>query len=126
MRLTISSKGDFNNIRSWLSKTINKSPVPVLRQVADKGVTELSNNTPRATGETASSWTASIVSTKGHSEVAWINTAHPNAGANIAILIDRGHATKNGGYVPPKPYIKQSMRTVWNDVDSKVIKELLD
>lgn len=124
MKLVIQSKGDFRNINAWLSRVVNKAPVDVLRYVAREGEDTLARNTPKNTGETAASWRSDITTRRGVSEIAWTNVAHPNAQVNIARIIDSGHGTGTGGYVPPRPYIVRSMDETWRKTDSRMTKEL--
>lgn len=125
MKISFDSKGDFNVIRSWLDKVTKRNPSKTLGRIASQGTTNLKNNTPRDTGETASSWVTEITTKGNISEIAWKNTAHPDAEVNVAKLIELGHGTGNGGYVPPKPYIKKSMDPVFKDVGDRVVKELI-
>lgn len=125
MKISFESKGDFNAVEDWLKRVSNNNPSNTLSSIATEGTIRLSANTPRATGETASSWTGEIINSGDVTEVAWRNTAHPEAGVNIAKLIELGHGTGTGGYVPPQPYIKEAMKPVWDSIDNRVIKELI-
>lgn len=124
MKISFESKGGFDNALSWLRNVANRNPSMVLDKIASEGERSLASNTPKETGETAAGWTSKVTTNGNVSEIAWMNNAHPEAEVNIAKLIDLGHGTGTGGYVPPKPYIKKSMEPVWKDVDSK-IKELI-
>lgn len=125
MKISFESKGDFDVVRSWLKGVVTRDPSMALNKIASEGTRSLSANTPRETGETASSWHADITTKGNISEIAWKNTAHPEASANIAKLIDIGHGTRNGGYVAPQPYIKKAMDPIWNTAGDKVVKELI-
>ena len=126
MNITFQGKGDFNNAEAWLKDISNRKPSMALKKIASEGERSLSSNTPRDTGETAAGWKSEIT-TKGHvTEVAWVNRAHPGLSVNIAKLIDQGHGTRNGGYVPPKPYIKRSMDSVWKSASDEIAKELVE
>lgn len=125
MRVSFESKGDFNVIRSWLKDVERRDPSSAIKEVADKGTRSLKNNTPKDTGETASGWKSDITTKGDVTEVVWKNTAHPESNVNVAKLIELGHGTRTGGYVQPKPYIKESMKPVWNDIDDKIVKELI-
>ncbi len=83
-------------------------------------------NTPRDTGATASGWDYNVETKNGVSEVSWVNNAHPHTSANVAVLIDKGHGTRNGGYVTPQPFISRSMDDVFKDVGDRISKELID
>lgn len=124
MKVTFESKGDFDKTRAWLSRVANRTPIQPLRQIAREGEQALASNTPRDTGATASGWTSEITSSGSVSEVSWMNQAHPGASVNVAKIIDQGHGTGTGGYVPPRPYIKKSMESVWKSAGDRIAKEL--
>lgn len=125
MKITYESKGDFKKTEKWLSGISDGTSTNILRGIAQEGTQSLSSNTPRDTGITASGWRDEVRVTKDGIEIAWINVAHPEASVSIAKIIDIGHGTRNGGYVPPRPYIKSAMRPVWDNVD-KLIKEMIN
>lgn len=125
MKLTIESKGEFKRVNAWLAEVFNRSPVSELKRIAAEGERSLSESTPRNTGETASGWVSTITSRRNRSSIEWYNVAHPNVGVNIAKLIELGHGTGTGGYVPPNPYIKSAMAPVWKDSGDTLAKELL-
>lgn len=125
MEVIFESKGDFDNINKWLNKVSNASPNAILNQIAKEGEKSLAANTPKDTGETSSGWSHIITNNINGSEVSWINTAHPELNVNIATLIDKGHGTRNGGYVPPRPYIKKSMESIWSTAGDRIAKELI-
>ena len=124
MKVTFESKGDFNNVLKWLNNSSNRNPSMVANQIAREGERNLSAHTPRGTGETAAGWKAIITQKGSMFEIGWINTARPGLGVNLAKLIELGHGTGTGGYVPPKPYIKNAMSSVWGDMD-RLLKELV-
>lgn len=124
MKISFDSKGDFENVRSWLDGVSKRNPTTILKTIADKGTASLKENTPKDTGETASGWVSETIRMGDVTEVSWKNEAHPESEVNVAKLIELGHGTRTGGYVPPNPYIKEAMKPVWEDVD-KVVKELI-
>lgn len=125
MKVTFEGKGDFSNAEAWLKDISTRSPSMALNQIAREGEGSLSSNTPKDTGATASGWKANVTSKGSISEVAWINTAHPGLNVSVAKLIDQGHGTRNGGYVQPRPYIKQAMDKIWKDAGDKIAKEMV-
>lgn len=124
MKVSFESKGDFNNMERWLSKVVKTNMESPLNQLASQGTKSLAAHTPIETGETASGWQADVIKRGEISEIVWTNNAHPEAQVNVAKLIETGHGTGTGGYVPPRPYIKQSMKPVWDKVDL-IAKELV-
>lgn len=125
MQVTFESKGDFNELEKWLRKVSNNPPSIALAQIAKEGTASLAANTPRDTGETAGGWQAEIRTKPGESEIAWVNTAHPGTNVNLAVIIDQGHGTGTGGYVPPKPYIKRSMDGIFSRAGDKIAEEMI-
>lgn len=125
MKIAFETKGSFDNLNKWLKKVSQSTPDSALNQIANDGVKSLASNTPRDTGETASGWQAEIKNSRGVSEIAWTNNAHPEAKVNVATIIDQGHGTGTGGWVQPRPYIKKSMDSVWKSAGDKIVKEMV-
>lgn len=123
MRIKFESKGGFNNVSKWFEKASNIQPI-MIKNIAGYGEEMLRKGTPEDTGETASGWTSDTTVNNNSLEVAWRNTAHPESEMNVARLIELGHGTRTGGFVQPRPYIKQSMSPVWQKLDND-IKELM-
>lgn len=119
MKVSFHTKGGFDNVLKWFDKASNIKP-SMVGNIASQGVARLSSNTPKDTGETALSWVYDVTANKNTLEIAWKNIAHPESQANVATLIELGHGTRNGGYVQPRPYIKQSMEPVWRKLDNDV------
>lgn len=119
------SRGNFDNMSKWLDKVSNANANAALGQIALEGGRSLASATPKATGETASGWKAEVTAKGDISEVAWTNGAHSESTANVAVIIDQGHGTGTGGYVPPRPYIKGAMDSVWKTAGDKIAKELV-
>lgn len=124
MKISFESKGDFNNMERWLDKVVKTNMESPLNQLASQGTKRLAAGTPVDTGETAAGWQADVIRRGDVSEIVWTNNAHPESEVNVAKLIDLGHGTGTGGYVAPRPYIKDSMKPVWNKVDG-IVKELI-
>ncbi|MEG0239487.1 MAG: HK97 gp10 family phage protein [Anaerorhabdus sp.] len=96
-----------------------------LRKIGESGVIALRAGTPiGATGQTARGWKYKITSNKRGAELAFYNTAHPQASANVAKLIQFGHGTKTGGYVPPRDYINPALRNIFNRAADDIAKEV--
>lgn len=124
MKISYSSKGNFDKATDWLENVSAKDTTSILKAIASEGTKSLRDGTPKVTGETASGWVDNIVMSGDSAEIIWTNVAHPGLSVNLAKLIDLGHGTGTGGYVPPNPYIKRSMKPVWDTIDQKILKEL--
>lgn len=98
----------------------------VAEKYANEGVNALSSATPVDTGLTAKSWDYEISNTDTSTTIYWKNSNVVN-GVPIAVLIQYGHGTKNGGYVEGIDYINPALRPIfekmaqdaWKEVNSK-------
>lgn len=116
-------KGDFSKTEKLLTKSLGHDYLSVLDKYGRKGVEALSANTPIETGETASSW-GYYIEQKGSSiSVVWTNS-HIDKGVNIAIILQYGHATRNGGYVQGRDYINPALQPIFDDLAEAAWKEV--
>ena len=127
MKLKFESVSRHGRTEKWLEEVSNVVPTRIVGRVAKEGVEALKSNTPIGeSGDTARAWEAKITSKGDVTEVYFVNNAHPEAGVNIARLIDSGHGTINGGYVPPQPYIKESIEPIFKKATEDYIKEMTE
>lgn len=121
MPINVQATGSFANTQRLLQKLKQGQIQQILDKYGPQGVAALSAATPSATGETAHSWTYEIRKTSGSYEIVWKNT-HVVNGANIALLIQYGHGTRNGGYVPGRDYINPAMKPIFEAILDEVGK----
>lgn len=121
--ISITTKGDFKNLDSFLKKMNRKQYLNVLDKYGQIGVSALQNATPKRSGKTAASWSYEIHHDRNGASIVWTNS-NENNGVNIAILIQYGHGTRNGGYVQGIDYINPSLRNVFNDLADAVWREV--
>ena len=116
-------KGDFKNLESFLTKAREFDMRTFLDRYGREGVEALRSNTPIDSGLTASSWDYYIDTNKRTSKIVWTNT-HNISGVNIAIILQYGHATKNGGYVQGQDYINPAIRPIMDKIADDVWREV--
>jgi hypothetical protein len=116
-------KGDFKNLESFLNKANKFDMRSILDRYGREGVEALRSNTPIDSGLTASSWDYYIETNKRTSKIVWTNT-HNISGVNIAIILQYGHATKNGGYVQGRDYINPAIRPIMDKIAEDVWREV--
>lgn len=127
MRVTFESTGNFEETVKWLETASRKSPASALREIGREGVESLKRNTPSGgTGETARGWSYGIETSGDVSELSFVNNAHPGESVSIARIIETGHGTGTGGYVSPRPYIKQAMEKPFSNGIDRIVKEMMD
>lgn len=126
MKIEIASKGSFANTTSWLTRLQTKAPTSALNEIGRSGVQALSRATPIGeTGETSAGWSYGVSKRKGKSTVSFYNNSHPETSANVAMLIQYGHGTKNGGYVPGRDYINPALSSVFASGANKLAQEMI-
>ena len=116
-------KGDFKNLESFLNRAGKFDMRTFLDRYGREGVGALRSNTPIDSGLTASSWDYYIDTNKRTSKIVWTNT-HNISGVNIAIILQYGHATKNGGYVQGQDYINPAIRPIMDKIADDVWREV--
>lgn len=119
----IESKGSFAKTAKFLGMINNHNLFDDLNRYGADGVDALRTATPLSTGETASSWDYKIVRRKGRWHVEWFNT-HVNDGVNIAVVLQYGHATADGGYVPGIDYINPAIHPIFEALSENVWKKV--
>jgi hypothetical protein len=87
------------------------------------GVNALAAATPVKTGITASSWGYKIVTEEGSTRIVWTNS-NVVKGQQVAILLQYGHGTRNGGYVVGRDYINPALQPIFDDIAKNAWKEV--
>lgn len=116
MPISITTKGDFRSTIDWLTKIINGNYKSKFDEYGRMGVEALRAATPVDTGKTADSWTYEVKYSPGSTTIEWNNT-NVNGHVNIAIIIQYGHGTGWGGYVPPNDYINPALKPVYEAIE---------
>lgn len=122
--ITFVHKGNFKKTEDFLKHADTKGIKSILSSYGQMGVEALAAATPKRSGKTAASWTYTIEESKGSVSIVWSNT-NVNNGVNIAVLIQYGHGTRNGGYVKGIDYINPAMRPVFEKIADGAWKEVV-
>lgn len=115
--------GDFKKNLTFLTNLRKKSIRPILEKYGQKGVEALAEATPKATGKTAASWSYEIKMEKTGAVLSWKN-ANIVDGVPIAVILQYGHSTRNGGYVQGVDYINPAMKPVFDAIRDELWKEV--
>ena len=94
-----------------------------LDKYGKEGVQALAAATPVDTGLTAASWYYEIEQTDKTTSIVWKNSNVVD-GTPIAIILQYGHATRNGGYVQGTEYINDALRPIFERIADSVWKEV--
>ena len=120
----VKQKGDFSKTEKFLNTISKKLYYRNLQKYAEQGVAALASATPIDSGTTANSWDYEIRQTKNSVSIYWTNS-NVNKGVPIAVIIQYGHGTRNGGYVQGRDYINPAMRTIFDKIAENVWKEVI-
>ena len=121
--INIRQKGDFKNLSSFLEKTKEKLNLGLLDKYGREGVAALQAATPKDTGKTSESWYYKIERKNGSVSLSFHNS-NQNKGVPIAIILQYGHATGNGGYVEGVDYINPALRPIFDKIAEEAWKEV--
>jgi hypothetical protein len=121
--ITFRQKGDFSKLNSYLEKAKEVVKFGGLDKIGQEGVAALSSATPQDTGKTASSWYYEIERTKDSVSITF-NNSNINRGIPIAIIIQMGHATRNGGWVEGRDYINPAIKPIFDKLAKDAWEEV--
>lgn len=119
----IRHKGDFSKTTSFLVKVKNKRLLSDLDKFGREGVAALASATPVDTGKTANSWYYEIRRTDDSVSLIFNNSNIQN-GVPIAIILQYGHGTRNGGWVQGRDYINPSIQPIFDEIVKKAWGEV--
>lgn len=123
MIMTFESKHDFSKLKHWLEKSKNPELMDILNKYGELGVEALRQATPEDTGKTASCWTYSVDISTGRAKLSFDNT-NENNGVKIAILLQYGHGTRNGGWVEGQDYINPALKPIFDELEHNAWEEI--
>ena len=116
-------KGDFSNLTRYLEKNKNGIRVGDLEKYGRAGVSALASATPVDSGLTASSWYYKIERAKNSVMIKFGNSNVQN-GVPIAIILQYGHGTRNGGWVEGRDYINPAIQPVFDQIADSAWREV--
>jgi len=121
--ISFRQRGDFSKLTSFLEKAKNKVRLGDLDRYGREGVSALASATPVDTGQTANSWTYKIVQNNGSVSIEYHNTNIQN-GVPIAIILQYGHGTRNGGWVQGRDYINPAIQPIFDKLANDAWREV--
>lgn len=122
--LKIKHKGNFSKTTKFLHHVLRFDYKTILNRYGKMGVEALAEATPRDTGRTAEAWKYDIEESSNGVSIVWSNE-NINDGVNIAVILQYGHGTNNGGYVAGRDYINPALQPVFDKMANTVWKELI-
>lgn len=123
--ITFRQKGDFSKTSKYLKK-LNKFNIDkILDSCCKQGVAALASATPVDTGLTAKSWYYEIEKKNGRYAVNFCNS-NVNKHVPIAIILQYGHATGNGGWVEGRDYINPALKPIFDKIAKDAWEEVIN
>lgn len=118
-------KGDFSKLTKFLEKTKEAVKLEDLDRFGKAGVSALVSATPVETGLTANSWYYKIERDNGSATISFHNSNIQN-GVPIAIILQYGHGTRNGGWVQGRDYINPAIQPIFDQIANEAWKEVTE
>ena len=115
MKISFRQKGDFSKLTNYLEKAKEVVKLGDLDKYGREGVAALSSATPVDTGTTANSWYYKIENKNGSATISFYNSNIQN-GVPIAIILQYGHGTRNGGWVQGRDYINPAIQPIFDQI----------
>lgn len=121
--ITFRHKGDFSKMEKFFNALLKRDYLNVLERYGQAGVAALAAATPKDSGVTAASWNYEISYNGRETTLAFTNS-NISKGVNIAIILQYGHGTRNGGYVAGRDYINPAVRLIFDKIAEDVWREV--
>lgn len=116
-------KGDFTKLNRYFERMKEVAKIGDLDRYGKEGVAALAAATPVDTGKTANSWSYKIKRQNGSVSIDFYNSNFSN-GVPIAIILQYGHATNNGGWVQGRDYINPAIQPIFDKIAKDAWKEV--
>ena len=116
-------KGDFSKLTRFLEKAKEAVHLGDLDKYGREGVAALASATPVDSGLTADSWRYEITHKQGSAKITFYNSNIQN-GVPIAIILQYGHGTRNGGWVQGRDYINPAIQPIFDKIVNEAWREV--
>lgn len=121
--ITFRQKGDFSKLTRFLERAKEAVHLGDLNKYGRQGVAALSSATPVDSGLTAESWYYEIENKDGSATITFNNSNIQN-GVPIAIILQYGHGTRNGGWVEGRDYINPAIQPIFDEIANEAWREV--
>ena len=121
--ITCQQKGNFAKLARFLERAKETVRLGDLDKYGRQGVAALSSATPIDSGLTAESWYYEIENKKGSATITFYNSNVQN-GVPIAIVLQYGHGTRNGGWVQGRDYINPAIQPIFDEIVNEAWREV--
>lgn len=116
-------KGDFSKLTRYFERVKKAVKLSDLDKYGREGVAALASATPIDSGKTANSWYYEIENKNGVIKISFLNS-NINKGVPIAIVLQYGHGTRNGGWVEGRDYINPAIQPIFDSITENAWREV--
>lgn len=121
--ISFRQKGDFSKLTRYFERVKKAVKLSDLDKYGREGVAALASATPVDSGKTASSWYYEIENKNGSAKISFFNS-NVNKGVPIAIILQYGHGTRNGGWVEGRDYINPAIQPIFDKITENAWREV--
>lgn len=121
--ISFRQKGDFSKLTRYFERVKEAVNLGELDKYGREGVAALASATPIDSGKTASSWYYEIDHAQGSASINFYNS-NVNKGVPIAIILQYGHGTRNGGWVQGRDYINPAILPLFDKIAEDAWREV--
>lgn len=116
-------KGDFSKLTGYFERLKEVVRLGELDKYGREGVDALASATPIDSSLTANSWSYEIENRNGSIKIGFRNSNIQN-GVPIAIILQYGHGTRNGGWVQGRDYINPAIQPIFDKIANDAWREV--
>ena len=121
--ITFRQRGDFSKTTRFLERAKRAIRLSDLDKYGREGVAALASATPVDSGLTSRSWYYEIKNQNGSISITFLNS-NVNEGVPIAVILQYGHGTRNGGWVQGRDYINPAIQPIFDRIANEAWREV--
>jgi hypothetical protein len=116
-------QGELSKTRRFLERAKHVFRASDFDKFGRAGVAALASATPIDSGQTANSWYYEVSQKNGSIAISFYNSNVQN-GVPIAIILQYGHGTRNGGWVQGRDYINPAIQPIFDQLVNEAWREV--
>lgn len=122
--IVIKNQGGFKKTLAYMARASVALRDANLERYGQLGVEALKEATPADSGETAGSWEYHVVRENFSAKIVWSNSKTVgDEHVPLAVLLQYGHASKDGVWIEGLDYINPALRPIFEEIANKIWKE---
>jgi len=122
--IKITQSGSYARTERFLSSAAKLQVMPILHKYGQAGVAALVSVTPKDSGQTAQSWGYYVSATRKGYQINWTNSNATTSGIPVVILLQYGHGTRNGAWVPGNNFVNPAIQPILAHIAEDLWKEV--